>query len=124
MSKQTKKSKKSCEKLSSIRLGHRRYLNEIVDNATAVLSDTSIHSEQKFKQFRLRIKEELESIRSLDEEIINLLEDNLEILADLQHAGEFRDKVTEVLLQIEEYLSKPVDLQKITPRECSCIEVA
>ena len=117
MSKQTKKSKQSCEKLSSIRLGRRRYLDEIVDNARAVLSDTSVHSEQKFKQFRLRIKEELESIRRLDEEIINLLEDDLEILTDLKHAGEFRDKVTEVLLQIEEYLSKPVDLQKITPRE-------
>ena len=108
----TRKSKQNSEKLSSIRLGRWRYLTQIVYNAKAILSDTSIHSEQKSKQLRFRIKEELESIKGFDDEITNFLDDDdHEILADLKHAGEFHNKVTEVLLQIVEYLSKPVTLQ-------------
>ena len=115
MSKQSKKSKQSRDKLVSVRAGRRSYLNEITDNTNAVLENISIQSAQKLKQFKVRIKEELESIKALDDEIINLLDDDLELLTDIEHAGKFRDKIKEVLLQIEESLSKPVPLERNTP---------
>ena len=40
----------------------------------------------------------MKSIKALDDEIINLLDDDLELITDIKHAGEFRDKITEVLL--------------------------
>ena len=117
MSKQSKKSKQSRDKLVSVRAGRRSYLNKIADNANAVLENISVQPAQKLKQFKVRIKEELESIKALDDEIINLLDDDLELLTDIKHAGEFREKITEMLLQIEESLSKSVHLERNTLRE-------
>ena len=58
-----------------------------------------------------------DTVSSLDNEIIDLLDDDLELLSDIKRAGEFRDAVIDVLIQIEECLSKPVVSQKSTPRE-------
>ena len=57
------------------------------------------------------------NIKGLDNEIIDLLDDDLELLSDIKRAGEFRDAAIDVLIQIEECLSKPVVSQKSTPRE-------
>ena len=92
-------------------------MTEIADSAKIVPADESLHSQLKFKQFNIRINEELDYIKGLDNEIIDLLDDDLELLSDIKRAGEFRDAVIDVLIQIEECLSKTVVSQKSTPRE-------
>ena len=116
MPKQAQKSPKNLGKLVSVREGRQSFLTEIADNAKIVLVDESLHSQLKFKQFKIRKNEELEYIKGLDNEIIDLLDDDLELLSDIKRAGEFRDAVIDVLIQIEECLLKPVVSQKSTPR--------
>ena len=94
MPKQAKKSPKNLGKLVSVREGRQSYLTEIADNAKIVLVDESLHSQLKFKHFKIRKNEELEYIKGLANEIIDLLDEDLELLSDIKRTGEFRAKLS------------------------------
>ena len=104
MSKQAKKSKKNIERIYTVREGRRKYIQEICDDAKATLEDLEECTQVKLKQLKLRIKEELDSLKRLDDNILESIDDDNEVLGEIKRSGEIRDDVVGVLLQIDEKL--------------------
>ena len=104
MSKQAKKSKKNIERIYTVREGRRKYIQEVCDDAKATLEDLEECTQVKLKQLKLRIKEELDSLKHLDDNILESIDDDNEVLGEIKRSGEIRDDVVGVLLQIDEKL--------------------
>ena len=102
MSKAKKKTRKSLPKLCSIRAGHRNYVESSLEETAALLENIDQNTIRKLKQLKITLKEEIEIIKDLEDDIVDLTEDEDELMTEIREAGEFRRKVCEALLNIEE----------------------
>ena len=102
MSKAKKRVRKNLPKLHSIRAGHRNYVESSLEETAALLENIDENTIRKLKQLRITLKEEIEIIKDLEDDIVDLTEDEDELMTEIREAGEFRRKVCEALLNIEE----------------------
>ena len=98
------KALQSLEKTFRVRTGHRKYVEQTIESAKTLLADEQETNIPKMKQFKLTLKEELDIIKDLDSNIVDLTEDDEELFTEIREAGEFRDLVYETLLQIGQKL--------------------
>ena len=73
---QARKSKKNIERTYTVGEGRPSYLNEITEDAKALIEDPQKCTQKKLKQLKLRLKEELDSLKTLDDLILNLILDD------------------------------------------------
>ena len=102
MSKNKKKPKKSPTKLYSIRRGQRDYVESTLEEATALFDNVNEDTIRKLKQLKITLTEEIEVIKDLDRDIIEIIEDEEDLRVEIQESGLFKRKVYEILFDIEE----------------------
>ena len=61
--------------------------------------------ENKMKQLKISLEDRLETIRALDAEILDELEDEKGIEEEIEEAGVFSERVLEIVVEIESVLS-------------------
>ena len=66
------------------------------------------HSSQanELKQLKISLEDRLETIRALDAKILDELEDDKGIEEEIEEAGDFSERVLEIVAQIESVLSR------------------
>ena len=84
-----KKGTKSLDKTLSIRTGHRTFVDRTIESTDAVLETSEEQTATKLKQLKLTLKEELETLKHLDANVVELTEDEEEIFKDISDAGAF-----------------------------------
>ena len=84
-----KKGTTSLDKTLSIRTGHRNFVDRTIESTDAVLETSEEQTAKKLKQLKLTSKEELETLKHLDANVVELTEDEEEIFNDISDAGAF-----------------------------------
>eukprot|EP00112_Aurelia_sp_Birch-Aquarium-sp1_P020996 Seg554.7 transcript_id=Seg554.7/GoldUCD/mRNA.D3Y31 product="hypothetical protein" protein_id=Seg554.7/GoldUCD/D3Y31 len=112
------KALQSLGKTFKVRTGHRKYVEQTIKSAKEFIAEKEEMNIPKLKQCKLTLKEELDIIKNLDSNIIELTEDDEELFIEIQEAGEFRDFVYKTLLEIEEKLGPDQKAQQV----CSAAE--
>ena len=72
----------------------------------------------KLAQLKLAMKEKLEILKQLDNEIIEMLDTEIEIATEIEQCDDFNKKIHEALLKLDRHLSRPLgggDLEGGTP---------
>ena len=83
---------------------------------SAMFSDTCANQEKKLKQIRITLKERLDTLKTLDEEILELIEADEEISTEIEEAGKYRESVHEMIVNIDSLLeAKPITGGPILP---------
>ncbi|CAB4002148.1 Hypothetical predicted protein [Paramuricea clavata] len=68
------------------------------------------NQEKKLKQIRITLKERLDTSKTLDEEILQLIEADEEISTEIEEAGKYRESVHEMIVNIDSVLeAKPIN---------------
>ena len=98
------------KKKIKIRQGHRAYLTKILGNADDNVQNYDGNQEKKLKQIRITLKERLDTLKTLDEEILELIEADEEISTEIEEAGKYRESVHEMIVNIDSLLeAKPMN---------------
>ncbi|CAB4024264.1 PREDICTED: uncharacterized protein LOC107331856, partial [Paramuricea clavata] len=98
------------KKKIKIRQGHRVYLTKILGNADDIVQNYDGNQEKKLKQIRITLKERLDTLKTLDEEILELIEADEEISTEIEEAGKYRESVHEMIVNIDSVLeAKPMN---------------
>ena len=98
------------KKKIKIRQGHRAYLTKILGNADDNVQNYDGNQEKKLKQIRITLKERLDTLKTLDEEILELIEADEEISTEIEEAGKYRESVHEIIVNIDSVLeAKPIN---------------
>ena len=71
-----------------------------------IIQDFDSSKENKLKQLKISLQDRLEIIHALDAEILDALEDEKEVEQEIQDAGDFSEKVLEVIVEIESVVSQ------------------
>ena len=93
MSKAKNRARKSLPKLHSIRAGHGNYVESSLEETAALLENIDENTIRKLKQLKITLKEEIEIIKEIEDNIVDLTEDEDELMTEIREAGEFRRKV-------------------------------
>ena len=103
------------KKKIKIRQGHRGYLTKILCNADDNVQNYDGNQEKKLKQIRITLKERLDTLKTLDEEILELIEADDEISTEIEEAGKYRESVHEMIVTMKlrlKYYSKDSETNK------------
>lgn len=72
------------------------------------LSRSSTLHKHKLKQLKISLEDRLETIRALDAEILDALEDERGIEEEIEEAGDFSERVLEIVVEVKSVLSRKV----------------
>ncbi|CAB4021799.1 Hypothetical predicted protein [Paramuricea clavata] len=98
------------KKKIKIRQGYRAYLTKILSNADDIVQNYDGNQEKKLKQIRITLKERLDTLNTLDEEILELIEADEEISTEIEEAGKYRESAHEMIVNIDSVLeAKPIN---------------
>ena len=99
-------------KKRKVRGGHKAYLKRAIGN-TRICLDTQPPDVLSLRQNKLLLEEKLKTIKDIDDQILELVDDEEEIEKEIDEAGLFRENVRTTLLEIEEKL-KSLEIREIT----------
>lgn len=88
------------------RQGHRVYAQKLMGKAEDIIKEFDPSQENKLKQLKISLEDRLETIRALDAEILDELEDEKGIEEEIEEAGDFSERVLEIVVEIESVLSR------------------
>ena len=88
------------------RHGHRVYAQKLMGKAEDIIKEFHPSQENKLKQLKISLEDRLETIRALDAEILDELEDEKGIEEEIEEAGDFSERVLEIVVEIESVLSR------------------
>lgn len=74
--------------------------------AEDIIKEFDPSQENKLKQLKISLEDRLETIRALDAEILDELEDEKGIEEEIEEAGDFSERVLEIVVEIESVLSR------------------
>ena len=74
--------------------------------AEDIIKEFDSSQENKLKQLKISLEDRLETIRALDAEILDELEDEKGIEEEIEEAGDFSERVLEIVVEIESVLSR------------------
>ena len=92
------------KKRTKIQGGHRAYVKRVLDDVGTTLEDYNQSRKQKLLQLMITLNEKLETLKNLDEQILESCRDD-DIEAEILEAGSFREQVHECLIKIDEVLT-------------------
>ena len=99
-------------KKRKVRGGHKAYLKRAIGN-TRICLDSQPPDVLSLRQNKLLLEEKLKTIKDIDDQILELVDDEEEIEKEIDDAGLFRENVRTTLLEIEEKL-KSLEIREIT----------
>ena len=88
------------------RRGHRVYAQKLMGKAEDIIKEFDSSQENKLKQLKISLEDRLETICALDAEILDELEDEKGIEEEIEEAGDFSERVLEIVVEIESVLSR------------------
>ena len=91
------------KKRTTIRGGHRAHVKRVLDDVGTTLENYDQTRKQKLLQLKITLNEKLETLKNLDEQILESCKDD-DIEAEILEAGSFREQVHECLIKIDEVL--------------------
>ena len=86
--------------------GHRVYAQKLMGNTEDIIKEFDSSQVNKLKQLRISLEDRLETICALDAEILDKLEDEKGIDEEIEEAGDFSERVLEIIVEIESVLSR------------------
>ena len=89
-------------KKNRIRGGHRAKVTKRLKELTDLMAAGESH---KLHHLRLSFTEKLETLKRLDEEIVELLDDNEVVMTEIDQANQVKDSIYKALVKIELELS-------------------
>ena len=106
------KALQSLGKTCKVRTGHRKYVQQTIKSVKELIAETEETNIPKLKQLKLTLKEELDIIKNLDGNIIDLTEDDEELFTEIQEGGKFQDSVYETLSEIDHEIGPDQKVQQ------------
>ena len=95
-----------------IRAGHRRSATRTVRQITeALVGDT--HDRDRLSLLRITLKEKLETIKTLDTEIVDLIEDEGGLADEIEQADTYKETLYEAILKVDRLLNATPLLRKL-----------
>ena len=91
------------KKRTKIRGGHRAHVKRVLDDVGTTLENYDQTRKQKLLQLKITLNEKLETLKNLDEQILESCKDD-DIEAEILEEGSFREQVHECLIKIDEVL--------------------
>ena len=88
------------------RQGHRLHATKLMTKAEEIVKNYYPSLENKLKQLKMSLQNRLETIHSLDADILDTPEDKKAIEEEIKEAGIFSEKVLEIVVEIESVLSR------------------
>ena len=90
-------------KKKRVRAGHKASATRNITRAEALLveDDPNVST---LTQIKMSLREKLDTLRQLDSEIVNLLEDEAAVVDDIEQADTFKEGVYSTMIRIERYL--------------------
>ena len=97
---------------SQIRAGHQASLTHMLNQVDRTLTPTEPDLEidaSKLSQLKLSLQKKLDTLKQLDDEILNLLleEDEAGMTGEIEQAGAFKEKIYTAMVQIEKHVCPP-----------------
>ena len=93
-----------------VRAGHRgavtKRLQEVNEALTAIESDATADS-SKLVPLKLTLQEKLDTLKQLDNEILDLVEDEAALTQEIEQADIFKHNIYEALAKIERHIATP-----------------
>ena len=74
-------------------------------SAEEIINDFDPSMESKLKQIKISLRDRMEIIRNLEKAVLDALEKDEEIAAEIGDAGTFSEKILELILEIENVMS-------------------
>lgn len=93
------------QKKKHVRAGHRGSATKAIGRAEAQLSST-VPDVDKLSQLKLTLSEKLETLKILDTEILDMVDEG-DMVNEIEQADEFKEGVYAILVKIERILSPP-----------------
>ena len=85
-----------------LRAGHRGVANRRLAEARDLVDAEGTPDRMALARFAFSLQEKIEILRQLDGDILNLLDDEAEIMADIEEADKFNQELFETLLKLKE----------------------
>ena len=102
------------QKRKRLRTGHRASTTRIINQTTEHLKAKDINV-PKLRQQETMLKEKLTALKELDDAILDLIEDDTDIDAEIEQADTWREKVQLALCEIEDVLKSPIGPRALEP---------
>ena len=95
----------STAKKKKIRLGHRAYVTKILENVRCLTEEYNPSNENRLRQLKISLQERLVTLKSLDEEILDAVEDDEAITAEIEESGKFGEHIHGAIVEIDSFLT-------------------
>ena len=93
------------KKRKNVRAGHKGQVTKVITVCNEILESFEPSHENRLKQQKIASDERVETIKQLDNQILEYLSTQSEIEKEIESAALFREPVYEVIVKIEEALS-------------------
>ena len=100
----------SLSRKKKTRAGHKSYATKICGKARAILDAYDPSQEVRLRQCRVTLEERLATLQSLDDDILELIEDPDSIAAEVEESGDYSQDVHEILIRIENLFKSKVEM--------------
>ena len=87
-----------------IRAGHKASATKTIGKVEELLSSGDAVDNSKFSQLKLSLEEKLETVKRLDIEILDLIED-AKVVEEIEQADSFKDSIFAAIVRIEKVLT-------------------
>ena len=87
-----------------IRAGHKASATKTIGKVEELLSSGDVVDNSKFSQLKLSLEEKLETVKRLDIEILDLIED-VKVVEEIEQADSFKDSIFAAIVRIEKVLT-------------------
>ena len=92
------------------RAGQKSYVTKIFGKARATLDAYDPSQEVRLRQYRVTLEERSATLQSLDDDILELIEDPDSIAAEVEESGHYRQDVHKILIRIENLFTSKVGM--------------
>ena len=94
------------KKKVNIRRGHRSYVTKLFKTSDELIKGYQPGQEldQKLQQQKRILQERLDTLKTLDEQILELVEDETKIATEIEEAADFNERIYECMVKIDSIL--------------------
>ena len=92
--------------------GHRSYVTRTITAVKGSLENYEPSNEIKLPQQKIILEEQLGTLQSLDDQILELLTDDTQIATEIDESGEFSAGIHEIMIRIDKLLISKEDKTK------------
>ena len=93
----------STAKKKKILQGHRAYVTKILGNVRDLTEEYNPSNENRLRQLKISLQERLVTLKSLDGEILDAVEDDEAITAEIEESGKFGEHIHGAIVEIDSF---------------------